>query len=104
MIIMMLCGVCKKDMAPKNRWFVEEKAIDNSILRKFKVCDGCGTELVRKITAEMNTRDKTAPDQIDLTKTGLIRSIELAQDNCLEFTISMDLAKARKVILDRTEQ
>ncbi|MEM0372804.1 MAG: hypothetical protein QXO69_03145 [archaeon] len=101
---MVLCGVCKKEVEPKNRWLIEETAVDNSILRKFKVCDGCATSLVRKIVAEMNTRDGKAPDQIDLTKTGLIKSIELASDNVLEFTISMDLAKARKVVLDTTEE
>lgn len=101
---MVLCGVCKKEVESKNRWVIEEMAVDNSILRKFKVCDTCATALVRKIVAEMNTRDGKAPDQIDLTKTGLIKSIELTSDNSLEFTISMDLAKARKVVLDTTEE
>ena len=100
---MVLCGVCKKDVTPKNKWVIEETAVDNSLLRKFKVCDDCATGLVRKITAEMNTRDGVAPDQIDLTKSGLIKGIQLGTDNNLEFTISMDLAKARKIVLDKTE-
>ena len=101
---MVLCGVCKGNITPKNRWLIEETAVDNSLLRKFSVCDGCATSLVRKIVSEMNTRDGIAPDHIDLTKTGLIKSIDLAKDDCLEFTISMDLAKARKIVMDCTER
>lgn len=100
---MALCGVCKGNIKEKNRWTIEEMAVDNSLLRTFKVCDDCATSLVRKIVAEMNTKDGIAPDQIELTKTGLIKNIALAQDNCLEFTISMDLAKARKIVLDSTD-
>ena len=100
---MVLCGVCKEKSKPKNRWVIQEHAVDNSILRNFKVCDVCASSLVRKIVAEMNTKDKTAPDVIDLTKTGLVDTIQLSEDNMLEITLSMDLAKARKVVLDLTD-
>ena len=101
---MVLCGVCKAKSKPKNRWVIQEHAVDNSILRNFKVCDGCASSLVRKIVAEMNTKDKTAPDVIDLTRTGLVDSIQLGKDSILEITLSMDLAKARKVVLDLTDE
>ena len=100
---MVLCGVCKKSSNPKNKWVIQEHAVDNSILRSFKVCDGCAISLVRKIVTEMNTKDKVAPEVIDLTKTGLVNSIRLGKDSCLEIVLSMDLAKARKAVLDLTD-
>jgi len=98
---MVVCGICKQTKDTKNRWVIHEHAVDNSLLRDFKICDECAANVIRKILKEQNTEgENTAPV---LTKTGLIDSVTLADDNCLEITLSMDLAKARKLILEKTE-
>lgn len=103
---MVLCGVCKDDREIKNRWVIHEHTVDSSVLRDFKVCDECAASVIRKIVSEMN-RSKEKPGKmksIVLNRIGLIDSITLAEDNVLEITLSMDLAKARKVVLNETEE
>lgn len=101
---MVLCGVCKKNKEAKNRWVIHEHAVDNSILREFKLCDDCATSMIRKIIAEMKKeKEEPVESTIVLNRTGLIDSITLGEDNVLEITLSMDLAKARKVVLGETE-
>jgi len=98
---MVVCGICKQTKNTKNKWVIHEHAVDNSLLRDFKICDECASDVIRKILKEQEPGgDVTQPI---LTKTGFIDSIVLTEDNCLEITLSMDLAKARKFILDQTE-
>ena len=85
---------------------IHEHAVDSSVLRDFKICDDCAASVIRKIVAEMN-RGKEKPKEmksIVLNRIGLIDSVTLAEDNVLEITLSMDLAKARKVVLNETEE
>ncbi len=98
---MVVCGICKQTKDTKNRWVIHEHAIDNSLLRDFKICDQCAGEVVRKILKEQQPESDLS--QLVLTKTGLVDSVTLTEDNCLEITLSMDLAKARKLIMDKTE-
>jgi hypothetical protein len=78
--------------------------VDNTAMREFRTCDDCGTNLIRNIIAEMKKeKDEPVEDTIELGKTGLIKSINLAADNNIEIILSMDLAKARKVVLNETE-
>jgi protein-arginine kinase activator protein McsA len=98
---MVVCGICKQTKDTKNRWVIHEHAVDNSLLRDFKICDQCATEVVRKILKEQQPESDLS--QLVLTKTGLVDSVTLAEDNCLEITLSMDLAKARKLIMEKTE-
>ena len=97
---MVVCGICKQTKDTKNRWVIHEHAVDNSLLRDFKICDECAAIVIRKLKEPNTEGENTAPV---LTKTGLIDSIILADDNCLEITLSMDLAKARKLIIEKTE-
>ncbi len=99
---MPICGICKQNKKIKNRWVIQEHAVDNSLMRTFKVCDDCGAELIRNVLSQMS-RDGSVPEKIDLNKTGLVNSVHLGPDNVLEVTLSMDLAKARKLVLDKTE-
>lgn len=102
---MVLCGVCKENKETKNRWIIREHTVDSSVLRDFKVCDDCAASVIRRIVAEMQ-RDKDESEEIKnivLNRIGLIDSVTLAEDNILEITLSMDLAKARKVVLDEIE-
>lgn len=96
---MVVCGICKQNKETKNRWVVHEHAVDDSLLRDFKACDECAGNIIRKLVLE------TSPDakQFSVTTTGLVSSIFLNEDNSLEITLSMDLAKARKLILEQTE-
>ena len=99
---MTICGICKQNKKINNRWVIQEHAVDNSLMRKFKVCDDCGAELIRNVLKQMS-RDGSVPEKINLSKTGLVEAVHLGEDNVLEVTLSMDLAKARKLVLDRTE-
>jgi len=99
---MTICAICKQNKRITNRWVIQEHAVDNSIMRNFKVCDDCGAELIRSVLRQMS-RDGTVPEKINLSQTGLVNSVHLGQDNVLEITLSMDLAKARKLVLDKTE-
>lgn len=99
---MAFCGICKEKKREKNKWIIQEHAVDNSVMRSFKLCDGCGGEIVRNVLKQM-ARNGIIPERIDLGKTGLVESIFLGQDNSLEVTLSMDLAKARKMVLDRVD-
>jgi len=98
---MVVCGICKQTKDTKNRWVIHEHAVDNSLLRDFKICDECAGEVVRKILREQQPEGDLS--QLILTKTGLVDSVILTDDNCLEITLSMDLAKARKLIIEKTE-
>ena len=97
-----LCGICKSKKKSINRWTIKEHAVDNSVMRSFKLCDSCGSEILRNVLKQMS-RNGDIPEKIDLGKSGLVDSVHLAEDNVLEVTLSMDLAKARKMVLDRTE-
>ncbi len=99
---MVLCSICKKEKTSKNNWIIQEHAVDNSILRQFKVCDDCASSLIKKIYLEMNPRQKEI-DKIDLTKTGLVDSISITKEGHLEVILSMDLAKARRIVLEETK-
>jgi len=99
---MTICGICKQNKKITNRWVIQEHAVDNSLMRNFRVCDDCGAGLIRSVLKQMS-RDGTVPEKIDLGKTGLVNSVHLGEDNVLEVTLSMDLAKARKLVLDKTE-
>jgi len=96
---MVVCGVCKQTKDSRNKWIIHEHAVDNSLMRDFKICDECASSVIRKILKEQG---EEAVQPI-LTKTGLIDSVVLGDDNSLEITLSMDLAKARKLILEQTE-
>jgi len=103
---MVFCGVCKENREVKNRWMIHEHAVDSSVLRDFKICDECAASVIRKIVAEMN-RSKEKSEEIKsivLNRIGLIDSVTLAEDDVLEITLSMDLAKARKIVLNETEE
>ena len=83
-----------------------EHAADNTMLRNFKICDDCAASVIREVTKELNASGTTIPAEkpdISLTALGLVDTISLAKDNILEITLSMDLAKARKVVLKQTE-
>ena len=99
-IIMVVCGICKQTKETRNKWVIHEHAVDNSLLRDFKICDECASNVIRKILKEQQTEGEVT--QPILTKTGLIDSIILGDDNSLEITLSMDLAKARKYIIEQT--
>lgn len=86
-----------------NKWVIQEHAADNSLMRTFNVCDDCGAELIRNVLKQMS-RDGSVPEKINLGKTGLVNSVHLNEDNVLEVVLSMDLAKARKLVLDKTER
>jgi hypothetical protein len=98
---MVVCGICKQTKDTRNKWIIHEHAVDNSLLRDFKICDECAAEVVRKILKEQQPDGDVK--QPVLTKTGLVDSVVLTEDNCLEITLSMDLAKARKLIMEKTE-
>lgn len=103
---MVFCGVCKENREVKNRWMIHEHAVDSSVLRDFKICDECAASVIRKIVSEMN-RSKEKSEEIKsivLNRIGLIDSVTLAEDDVLEITLSMDLAKARKIVLNETEE
>lgn len=97
---MVFCGICKENKETKNRWLIREHAVDNSPMREFKICDGCAANLIRQMMEELKEPQEAA---ITLTRTGIIDNITLCDDNALEIVLSMDLARARKVVLDQTE-
>ncbi|MBI4214436.1 hypothetical protein HY546_00420 [archaeon] len=94
---MVFCGLCKQNRDVRCRWTIKEHAVDNSLLKDFRVCDGCATSLVRKVFRELNPQE-AANDSIIMSRAGIIDSIILNKDDELEVTISMDVAKARKVV------
>lgn len=99
---MVFCGICKENRETRNRWIVHEHAVDNSLLRDFRICDTCASFVIKKVLEEMKTNSTEATDT-DLIRSGLIGKIALAEDSGLEITLKMDLAKARKTILDHTD-
>lgn len=99
MVRMVFCGVCKENRDTRNKWIIREHKVDGSTLRDFKICDTCAAFIVRKLVHELDPEQAKNP-QLILTRSGLIDSLVLNQDNDLEITLSMDLAKARKMILD----
>ncbi|MBI1973547.1 hypothetical protein HYS54_01925 [Candidatus Micrarchaeota archaeon] len=94
---MVFCGLCKQNRESKCRWTIKEHAVDNSLLKDLRVCHGCATSLVRKMLIEINPQE-AANDTIVLSRTGLIDSVMLNKDDELEVAISMDVAKARKIV------
>jgi len=98
----MLCSICKKNKKPLNEWVIQEHAMDNSLMREFKVCDECGIALVRKIIKEINPKADEEGD-INLMRTGIIDRIMLLKKGNFRIVIKMDLAKARKIVLDATD-
>lgn len=102
---MVTCGVCKQTKESKNKWVIKEHTVDNAVMRDFRVCDECATTIIRKIIIEMKKeKDEPVEDTIVLDRTGLVYSLALDKENFLEITLSMDLAKARKVVLGETEE
>ena len=98
---MVFCGVCKQNCELKNNWVVQERSVDNSLLHKFKVCDSCAASLVRKIVSEMKL--PVSDEGVVLNHTGIIGNVVLNDDDGLEITLLMDLAKARKVVLENVD-
>jgi hypothetical protein len=43
-------------------------------------------------------KNSDLPDDLELSKTGVIRDIILQQDGGLEMTIGMDISKARRLV------
>ena len=100
---MPVCGICKENKDVKNKWIVREHTVDNAVLRDFKLCDGCAVDVVRKVAKDADPEKKT-PAQVVLTRAGFVDTIALGEDGALEVTLSMDLARARKIFLDHTEE
>ncbi len=98
----MLCSICKKERKPFNEWIIQEHAMDNSLMREFKVCDECGASLVRKIVSEMNPKAEIN-GEIELMRTGVVDHVFLLKKGNFRIFITMDLAKARKIVLDATD-
>jgi len=98
---MMVCGVCKGSKSPKVKWVVKEHSSDNSILRDFKMCDDCAVKVIRKMLTELDPEtDHKSP--IILNRSGIMGGLSLTPDDDLEVTLLMDLAKARKAVLEET--
>ena len=95
---MVLCSVCKDNKENKVSWVVQEHSVDNSILHSFKICDYCAGKLLRQIATDMKLPVST--DNMLLNYTGLVGDMTLNVDNQLEVILLMDLAKARKAVLD----
>jgi hypothetical protein len=96
---MVLCSICKQNKETRNRWVIHEHGSDKGLIREFKVCDGCAASVVKKVLEEMKTDSDSG--QLNLMRSGILDTIALSEDNSLEITLSMDLAKARKVILEQ---
>ncbi|RLG20646.1 hypothetical protein DRN74_04975 [Candidatus Micrarchaeota archaeon] len=95
---MVMCSICKKNKETKVNWIIEEHSVDNSVLHSFRVCDDCAAKLIRKIVSEMKL--PVSSDNLILNYTGLIGDITLNDNNELEVKLLMDLAKARKIVLN----
>lgn len=100
---MVVCGICKESKDSKNRWVIQEHTMDNSVMREFNLCDGCATSVLRKVILEPPKGNGEAPQNIILTRSELVDDITLLGDGTLEIKMNMDLAKARKAVLDGAE-
>lgn len=98
---MVLCSVCKNTKDPKVNWTIQEHSVDNSVLHSFKICDECAGKLLRQIATDMKLPVST--DEMLLNYTGLIGDITLNAENNLEVILQMDLAKARKAVMDKID-
>ena len=98
---MIVCGVCKQSKDVKNKWLVREHSIDKKVMRDFRLCDDCATSLIRKIAAKIDDIQKDG-EKIYLTHNTLLNSFALDEEDNLEVVLSMDLAKARKLVLEET--
>jgi len=98
---MMTCGICKNVKDTKNKWIVREHSVSNEVMREFKLCDGCATSLVRKLSNKLNGTQKEG-EKVILTHNTLIHGLALTEDDDLEIILPMDLAKARKLVLEET--
>jgi len=96
---MVFCGVCKQNKDNKNKWIIREHKVEGSTLRDFKICDTCAAFIIRKLVHELDP-EQAKSSEIVLTRSGILDSIVLDGNNDLEVTLSMDLAKARKLVLD----
>ena len=100
---MVFCGICKQNKDTINKWVIHEHSIDNNIMRDFKICDSCAGSLLRTLSVD---KDEDIPKgtRLNLTRNTLIHELILGEDDNLEIVLSMDLAKARKLVLDQTSQ
>jgi len=98
---MVTCGICKENKEVKNRWIAQEHSVSNEIMREFRLCDGCAVSLVRKLSNKLDDIQKDG-EKIILTHNTLIHSLVLNENDELELVIPMDLAKARKLVLEET--
>ena len=100
---MLVCGICRETKDTKNKWTIHEHAVDNTLLREFKICENCASELITKVLKEMNP-EKIQGNQVVLSGTSILDSVILYPDKSLEIILSMDLAKARKLVLESAEK
>jgi len=100
---MVTCGVCKVNRSVKNRWVVREHTVDNEVMREFKLCDGCATSLIRKLSNKLDGIQMEG-EKVLLTHSNLIHSLALNEQDELEIVLPMDLAKARKLVLEETDE
>ena len=98
---MVFCGVCKQECEAKNNWVIQEHSVDNSLIHNFRVCDSCAASLIRRIVREMKL--PVSDENVVLNHTGIIGNVVLNSKDELEITLLMDLAKARKVVLENVE-
>lgn len=98
---MPVCSVCKETKEDKHKWKIREHAADNALLREFIVCEACAFSIARKVLVEV---PKEIPEPLKLTGSSLLDAVILKPDNTLEFVLSMDLAKARRFVLNSTEE
>jgi hypothetical protein len=98
---MVTCGICKNIKEVKNKWIVREHSVGNEIMREFRLCDGCATSLIRKFADKLDNVQKEG-EKVILTHNTLIHGFALTEDNELEIVLPMDLAKARKIVLEET--
>lgn len=100
---MSVCGICREIKESKNKWTIHEHSCDSSLLREFKICEGCATDVIRKVLKEMNP-EKVQENQTILSGTSILDTVILYPDNSVEFVLSMDLAKSRKLVLESAEK
>ena len=95
---MVLCSVCKETKENRVNWVIHEHSVNNQVLHSFKICDPCAAKLIREIVKEMKL--PMTEDPLILNYTGLIGDLTLSAENELEVILLMDLAKARKAVMD----
>lgn len=100
---MSVCGICKEMKDSKNKWTIHEHSCDSSLLREFKICEDCATNVIKKVLKEISP-EKVQENQTILSGTSILDSVILHPDNSVEFVLSMDLAKSRKLVLESAEK